>query len=316
MRLTALIVGAASLALGGCASIVSGHTQSVSVDTVDTVGQVSGAKCELTNNKGTWFVTSPGTTLVHRSFEDLAIRCESEKHEPGLANVKSTTKGMAFGNILFGGIIGAGIDVSTGAAYDYPTLITVQMGASRQGGAQPPSTPTTAQMVLKPGDRLVYAERDARNGVTSGEVVHTLSAVDDGAMVFNDGAVIIKNNGLPSKGSLAASYIYWTGTLPVRGTWPGKFRAENVWEDVPVEISVVGPETKTISGRSFSARKLKVSGYASRQLISGMVSSAEMGAPFEGTALVDAATGLVLELKVTSRHPLYAVDRQLVRLTD
>lgn len=34
---------------------------------------------------------------------------------------------MAAGNILFGGLIGVGIDVATGAAFDYPTLITVPM---------------------------------------------------------------------------------------------------------------------------------------------------------------------------------------------
>lgn len=45
-----------------------------------------------------------------------------------MASVKSSTKAMAFGNIIFGGVIGAGVDVATGAAYDYPTMITVLMG--------------------------------------------------------------------------------------------------------------------------------------------------------------------------------------------
>jgi hypothetical protein len=34
---------------------------------------------------------------------------------------------MAFGNILFGGVIGAGVDVATGAAYDYPAVIEIDM---------------------------------------------------------------------------------------------------------------------------------------------------------------------------------------------
>jgi hypothetical protein len=45
-------------------------------------------------------------------------------------SAKSSTKGMAFGNILFGGVIGAGVDTATGAAYDYPVLITVQLGST------------------------------------------------------------------------------------------------------------------------------------------------------------------------------------------
>ena len=113
----------------GCASIVSGHNQSVSVETRSKEGQaVMSANCKLTNNKGTWFVTSPGSVTVSRSFEDLLINCEKENQLPGLASVKSSTKAMAFGNILFGGVIGAGVDVATGAAYDYPTMITVTMG--------------------------------------------------------------------------------------------------------------------------------------------------------------------------------------------
>lgn len=113
----------------GCASIVSGHNQSVSVETRGKQGQaVMSANCKLTNNKGAWFVTSPGSVTVSRSFEDLVVNCEKENQEPGLASVKSSTKAMAFGNILFGGVIGAGVDVATGAAYDYPTMITVLMG--------------------------------------------------------------------------------------------------------------------------------------------------------------------------------------------
>ncbi len=89
---------------------------------------VMGANCKLINNKGTWFVTSPGSVSVRRSYEDMTVNCEKEGLEPGLAHVKSSTKGMAFGNILFGGVIGAGVDIASGAAYDYPPLFTVLMG--------------------------------------------------------------------------------------------------------------------------------------------------------------------------------------------
>lgn len=34
---------------------------------------------------------------------------------------------MAFGNIIVGGIIGGAIDAGTGAAYDYPSEITVEL---------------------------------------------------------------------------------------------------------------------------------------------------------------------------------------------
>jgi len=137
---------AVSMLGSGCASIVSGHNQSVSVETRSKQGQaVTSANCKLSNNKGTWFVTSPGSVMVSRSFEDLLINCEKDNQEPGLANVKSSTKAMAFGNILFGGVIGVGVDVATGAAYDYPTMITVLMGEKISVDAPPVDQAKVAQ---------------------------------------------------------------------------------------------------------------------------------------------------------------------------
>jgi uncharacterized protein YceK len=128
-KINLAILAAISMLGSGCASIVSGHNQSISVETRSKQGQaIMSANCKLSNNKGSWFVTSPGSVTVSRSFEDLLVNCEKENQEPGLASVKSSTKAMAFGNIIFGGVIGAGVDVATGAAYDYPTMITVLMG--------------------------------------------------------------------------------------------------------------------------------------------------------------------------------------------
>lgn len=125
------IIAVLSLTLlgSGCASIVTGHNQSVSVETRSKQNEaVASANCKLTNDKGTWFVTSPGSVSVRRSYSDLLVNCEKADQEPGVASVKSSTKAMAFGNIIFGGVIGAGVDIASGAAYDYPTLITVWMG--------------------------------------------------------------------------------------------------------------------------------------------------------------------------------------------
>ena len=65
---------------------------------------------------------------IQRAYDDLNVRCEKKGMEPGVAAVKSSTKAMAFGNIIFGGVVGAAVDASSGAAYDYPTLIVVNMG--------------------------------------------------------------------------------------------------------------------------------------------------------------------------------------------
>ncbi len=116
------------ITLSGCASIVNGQTQVLSVKTLVQGAEIDKADCTMLNNKGTWYVTTPGTVSVHRSYQDLHVTCKKNGVDPGTVTVKSSTKAMAFGNILFGGVIGAGVDAGTGAAYDYPQLIAVEMG--------------------------------------------------------------------------------------------------------------------------------------------------------------------------------------------
>jgi uncharacterized protein YceK len=112
------------IALTGCASIVNGTNQSVSVHT----GNVGGATCSLQNSKGTWYVNNtPGSVVVNRSYSDLRINCEKKGFRPSYKQVASHTKAMAFGNLVFGGVVGAGVDVVDGAAYDYPTDVFVPM---------------------------------------------------------------------------------------------------------------------------------------------------------------------------------------------
>ncbi len=65
--------------------------------------------------------------MVHRSYEPLVVSCSFEDIASGMVTVQSSTKAMAFGNIIFGGVIGAGVDIGTGAAYDYPDNIKVVM---------------------------------------------------------------------------------------------------------------------------------------------------------------------------------------------
>ena len=114
-------------ALSGCASIVGSSTQPVSVQAVEAGSPVSGAKCELTNDKGSWHVTTPGSVTVHKAFGDMSIKCQKENIDPVLTTAKSSANGLVFGNILFGGIIGLAVDMGTGSGFDYPSMVTVLM---------------------------------------------------------------------------------------------------------------------------------------------------------------------------------------------
>lgn len=117
-----ILITAVCLSLCSCASIVSGTTQKVGVTT-----NVSGARCTLENPKGAWTVyDTPGTAEVEKARGPLDIECKKYGLR-GHQLVESTTEGMAFGNVVFGGIIGGGVDMATGAAYHYPSSVHVDM---------------------------------------------------------------------------------------------------------------------------------------------------------------------------------------------
>lgn len=121
---------AAILALSGCASITGSSGQNISLQTRTADGkELKEAQCELINKRGTYFVTTPGTISISRSNDDLKVTCRKEGFENGRASVVSDTKGSMFGNILFGGGIGAIIDHNNGTAYEYPNFVQVVMGS-------------------------------------------------------------------------------------------------------------------------------------------------------------------------------------------
>jgi hypothetical protein len=127
-------IAALSILATGCSTISgSGTSQSISVQTFASDGnEVEGAKCDMLNDEGTWFVTTPGSTTVHRSNKDLQVTCKKMGSDVGIANIVSRTKGNMFGNILFGGGIGAVIDHNNGSAYEYPALVKIFMGRINQ----------------------------------------------------------------------------------------------------------------------------------------------------------------------------------------
>jgi hypothetical protein len=123
MRFDRFLAAMAMLGLASCSTVTTGTTQVVSVETTP----VQGATCELSNEKGRWNVPStPGSTSILRSYGDLNVVCSYPNGAKGVTTVASTTQGSAFGNILIGGV-GAAVDMSDGAAYGYPSLVTVRL---------------------------------------------------------------------------------------------------------------------------------------------------------------------------------------------
>ncbi len=120
---------AASALFGGCATITSSETQSLTLNAKSAEGKtIESAKCTLKNDKGSWEMTSPGVVNVRRSAEDLMVECKKDGIGEGFLRAISRAAGGMWGNIVFGGGIGAIIDHSKGTGYNYPDHLPVQMG--------------------------------------------------------------------------------------------------------------------------------------------------------------------------------------------
>jgi hypothetical protein len=115
--------------LTGCASITKDANQPVRVETYSKSNvTVTGTKCIGKNERGEFATDSSGVMRPHRSGENLVISCTKDGEETGFGTLISRANGGMFGNILFGGGIGAIIDHNKGTAYSYPDWVRVIMG--------------------------------------------------------------------------------------------------------------------------------------------------------------------------------------------
>jgi hypothetical protein len=117
--------------LSGCATITKDANQSVQIETYSKENQpVAGVNCVVRNDRGEWKTAAPGAVSVHRSNQNLLVNCEKDGESPGTGTVISRVNGGMFGNIVFGGGIGAIIDHNKGTAYTYPSWLRIVMGES------------------------------------------------------------------------------------------------------------------------------------------------------------------------------------------
>ena len=118
----AALVAAVPLALGGCASILHGGAQDVSI-----ASQPSGASVSVDN-------LAVGKTPVVAKLkrkDKHTIVVSLDGYQPFELTTTRSTSGWVWGNILFGGLIGLAVDLSTGGAYKVnPAQVNAALAAT------------------------------------------------------------------------------------------------------------------------------------------------------------------------------------------
>lgn len=143
-----------SLSFSGCATLTSSEMQSVTLSTKTADGKaIEKANCTLKNDKGAWEFVSPGTVAIRRSAEDLMVECKKDGVADGFLRAISRAAGGMFGNIIFGGGIGAIIDHSKGTGYNYPNDLPVKMGESITVDRREEQQPATADATVPNGPK-------------------------------------------------------------------------------------------------------------------------------------------------------------------
>jgi len=132
-RFWGLCVGAGVLSiLTGCASVTHGTTQNVKIETLSPAGKVvDGARCRVSNDRNDAEVRSGLTLPVRRSGENLSIECTQAGQPPARGQAISRANVGMVGNVMIGGVLGAVIDASTGAGFNYPSWIQLIFGEVR-----------------------------------------------------------------------------------------------------------------------------------------------------------------------------------------
>ena len=122
MRLS--LLAASSLALSGCATIVNGSNQSVTVST-----DPPGASCKLSRQGETMGAVplTPGSVQVSKSKNDIDVTCEKPGYQTATVSKSPNFGGATFANIIAGGVVGAVVDAASGANYTYPSEVHVSM---------------------------------------------------------------------------------------------------------------------------------------------------------------------------------------------
>ncbi|WP_428390726.1 hypothetical protein [Lichenicoccus sp.] len=110
--------------LPGCATIVNGSNQNLTVST-----NPAGAQCTVSRAGRVLGMVNPtpGSVRIDKSKNDLSVTCKKDGFRVATISQTPSFGGMTFGNILAGGAVGFIVDAASGANYTYPSEVRLDM---------------------------------------------------------------------------------------------------------------------------------------------------------------------------------------------
>lgn len=112
------------LALPGCATIMHGANQNLTVTT-----NPPGASCRLERDGVALAVANPtpATVRISKGRSDIIATCTLDGHDPTTYNHISEFGGATFANAIVGGFIGVAVDAASGANFPYPAEFVINL---------------------------------------------------------------------------------------------------------------------------------------------------------------------------------------------
>ncbi len=115
------------VAVSGCAGLVAGNKQNI---TVVTPG-VEGASCSLTDSKGrVWYVAStPGSAIVKKGDAPISVICKKEGYETSTGEIHDSLTPSSYGNLALLPLapVGYFLDSVSGSSMKYDSKVEVEM---------------------------------------------------------------------------------------------------------------------------------------------------------------------------------------------
>ena len=129
MRIATILFASFLPMVGGCASIIDGTSQTISV-----TSNPDEANCRFTRETSVIasFIT-PSGVVVEKTKHDITLSCEKEGYQEASSILPSDIEDATWGNIILGGFIGWGIDSASGADNKYPDHVSITL-LPQEGG--------------------------------------------------------------------------------------------------------------------------------------------------------------------------------------